>query len=271
MEAVAIMREQKISFLSIAVDRKPVGVLSERDVVRLACEHINSASLHIKDVMTSPVITVDETENILQVYDRLSSKKIRHLVVVDYEGLISGVVTLTNILGGLSIEYFIELKQVANIMTQQICTLNTNDSVQQALEIMATKRISCVVIVSRMKPVGIFTERDVTRLYGSGLNEKATVDSIMSSPVRTIDVTTFIPQANAIMRDEHLRHLVVVDNSGALVGLLSQSDIARRIEDHYVDYLRSLVLEKNQELQYEHARFDIIFKGNPNSTLSPTL
>jgi len=170
-DAVTLMQQHNISFLIIASNRKPLGVLSERDIVRLAREQVNPKQLQVKDVMTSPVITVGEATNIFQAYDTLNTKKIRHIVVVDQAGRITGVTTLSNILGGLSIEYFIELKQVSNIMSQNICTLNPGDSIQQAIELMTEKRISCVVVTTNQKPVGIITERDITRLFaGSQAN-----------------------------------------------------------------------------------------------------
>jgi len=267
-DAVALMRQHHISFLVVARKRKPLGVLTERDIVQLAREQVNPAQLHIRDVMTTPVITVDESTNIFQAYDMLNTKKIRHIVVVDKDGFIAGLATLTNILGGLSIEYFIELKQVSNIMSQNICTLSPHDRVQQALDLMAEKRISCVVITHNQQPVGIITERDITRLYNGVLVTEASIESIMTQPVRTIGVDVFIPQANAIMRDEKLRHLVIVDAAGNLTGLISQTDVARRIEEHYIGYLRTLVKQQDQKLQYEHARFSILFEQNPNAVVS---
>ncbi len=267
-QAVFTMQQRKISFLIIAESGKPLGVLSERDIVRLACQHTDPEQLQVQDVMTAPVITVTEDANIFQVYDLLNSKKIRHMVVVNDAGLITGLTTLTNILGGLSIEYFIELKQVANIMSKNICTLNPDDSIQHALEVMTEKRISCVIITDHNKPVGIITERDITRLYSTDILENTTLTNIMSHPVRTTDSGTFIPQANAIMQQEKLRHLIVVNADGSLAGLISQTDIARRIEEHYVGYLRSMVTRQDQDLQYEHARFSIFFVQNPNAVVS---
>jgi len=267
-EAVATMGRHKISFIIVAEGRKPLGVLSERDIVRLACGHIDPAEVQIKEVMTSPVITVTEDANIFQVYDLLNSKRIRHMVVVDSVGLIAGLATLTNILGGLSIEFFVELKQVATIMSQNISTLNMDDTVQQALELMTEKRISCIIITRNQHPVGIITERDITRLYGSDMLESAPVATVMASPVRTVDSSTFIPQANAIMRDEKLRHLVIVNADGSLAGLISQTDIARRIEEHYVDFLRTLIKEQEKKLLYEDERFSILFEHNPNAVVS---
>jgi len=76
-------------------------------------------------------------------------------------------------------------KQVSNIMSQNTCTLNPGDSIQQAIELMAEKRISCVVIATNGKPVGIITERDITRLFaGSQANYDASVESMMVQPVR---------------------------------------------------------------------------------------
>jgi len=82
-QAVTIMQQYRISFLIVAKNNRPMGVLSERDIVRLACQQVDPEQIQVKDVMTSPVITVAQDANIFQVYDLLSTKKIRHMVVVD--------------------------------------------------------------------------------------------------------------------------------------------------------------------------------------------
>jgi len=267
-QAVDIMDAHHISFLIVAENRQPLGVLTERDMVRLACEQVDPGQTLVCDVMTSPVISVTEDADIFQVYDLLSSKKIRHMVVLDDAGQIAGLATLTDILGGLSIEYFIELKQVDNIMTKNIQSLAPGDTIEQALDMMRSQRISCVVIVHEHKPVGIITERDVTHLLVQTIAMDATVESIMSHPVQSVSEDTFIPQANAIMRQKRCRHLVVVAEDGALLGLISQSDVARRIEEHYIGYLRGVVQQRDRQLHYEVERFSILFEHNPNAVVS---
>jgi len=267
-QAVITMQQHRISLLIIASGKQPLGILTERDIVRLALQHTDPRHTHVRDVMTSPVITVSENTNILQAYDTLNAHKIRHIVVTNQAGNMTGLVTLTNILGGLSIEYFIELKQVSNIMSHVLCTLPPQEKISRALEIMAERHISCIIITEADRPIGIITERDITRLFAAGIADDTQLAAIMTQPVRTISANTFIPQANAIMREEKLRHLVVIDSQGQLAGLISQSDIAHRIEEHYVTFLRTLVKQKEQQLQYESERFSILFAHNPNAVLN---
>ena len=266
--AIETMREHNISILVIARNEKPLGVLTERDVIRFACNHIAPERTLVEAVMTSPVFSVTEDTNIFQVYDELVRHRIRHIVVVDAAGRLAGLATLTNILGGMSIEYFIELKQVTSIMSRNISTLDPDDTVGLALELMSRRQISCVVVARENRPVGIITERDITWLYCTGVEENARLDTVMSKPVRTVAENTFIPEVNSIMREEKLRHLVVVDRFGLLAGVISQSDVARRIEDHYIAFLRSLIKQQREQIRYEHERFDMLFQQNPNAVIS---
>ncbi len=267
-EVIAIMRQQRISLMVIAEQHRPLGIITERDLVSLALRRQNPEKTAVSLVMTSPVVTVPKSMDLFTAYDRLVSHHIRHLVVADEAGLIAGVVTLTNILGGMNIEYFIELKQVSHVMARNIITLAPGDTLFQAMTLMVEKRISCIVIVEGAKPVGIVTERDITRMYGDGIAEQTRLHEVMTTPIRTLSDDTFIPEANAVMRGSGIRHLVVVDDAGALVGLISQTDIARRLEGHYVEFLRSLVAQQHEKIRDERERFATLFGKNPNAVIS---
>jgi len=266
-EALAVMDEKKISFLVILRDSKAVGVLTERDVVRLAAEHAMAGQMLLCKVMSSPVHTMCEDADIFEAYDALVAHQIRHLVVTDTHGKVAGLITQSNLLGNLGIEYFIELKHVSSIMTHILLTLTAEAPVQQALDIMAKERISCVIVVEDDKPVGILTERDVTRLCHAHMNVQTTVmRQVMTSPVKTMPEIAYVPEVNQFMQEKGLRHVVIVDNDGKLAGLISQSNLTRGLEEKYVSFLKRMLRTRNHAIQRGKAQHEALFELNPNAS-----
>jgi len=268
-EALTVMDERKISFLVLVKDDKPVGVLTERDVVRLAARHEAADQILLRTVMASPVHTVHENADIFEAYDLLTARKIRHLVVTDAAGDVTGLLTQSDLLGNLGIEYFIDLKHVSSIMTRALFTLTGNDPVQKALEMMERERISCVIVVEDGRPAGIWTERDVTHLCHEHMDAQTlTMREVMTSPIKTLPKTAYVPEVNDLMRENRLRHVVIVDQEGRLAGLISQSNLTRGLERRYISFLKRILSTRNETIQHNRKQQEALFELNPNVSFS---
>jgi len=264
-EALAIMDDRKISFLVIIKDDKPVGVLTERDVVRLAARHKVTDQTLLQAVMTSPVYTVHEDSDIFEAYDLLTSRQIRHLVVMDAEGEVAGLLTQSDLLDNLGIEYFIDLKHVSSIMTRRLFTLTGKDPVQKAFDMMERERISCVVVVEDGRPAGIWTERDVTHFCHAHMDARTTLmREVMTAPVKTMPETAYVPEVNHFMQENRLRHVVIVDHDGRLAGLISQSNLTKGLEGRYVSFLKRMLKTRNATIQHDRKQHEALFELNPN-------
>lgn len=99
-------------------------------------------------------------------------------------------------------------------------------------KLMVKSRAGSVVLVDGgNKPVGIVTERDLLKKV-SAVNKPAksiAAKSIMSSPVVTIKAFDSIETAAAVMAKNGIKRLVVVEEDGSLAGVLSATDIARKL------------------------------------------
>jgi len=92
-------------------------------------------------------------------------------------------------------------------------------------EIMGRADASCVVVTGGDgAPAGIVTERDIVRRAAFRADPETAVGDIMTSPVRTVRADDLLYQAVGAMRRFGLRHLPVVDATGALCGMLSLRD-----------------------------------------------
>ena len=105
-------------------------------------------------------------------------------------------------------------------------TIDYNDNVFKALEIMADADISAVMVTEDEKIVGIFTERDYSRKCElKGLSAKGTsVRDLMTEQMLTVTSETSMDQCMGLMKQYHIRHLPVVDNE-KMVGMVSMRDV----------------------------------------------
>jgi len=119
------------------------------------------------------------------------------------------------------------VKQLMNTKTDGTnYTVDYDDTVLKALEIMAKANVSAVMVTRNEKIVGIFTERDYSRKCEiKGLSAKDTpVSSLMTERMFTVTPDTSMDQCMGLMNQHHIRHLPVVEND-RLVGMVSMRDV----------------------------------------------
>jgi diguanylate cyclase (GGDEF)-like protein len=116
-------------------------------------------------------------------------------------------------------------------MQRNPVTVRATCSVAEAAREMASRRYSSLLVVNETGSiVGIVTERDAVRAIakagGSPLAERP-VQEIMSSPVRSVVASTPLKDAIAELQRLGIRRLLVVDDAGKNVGLVTQTDLLR--------------------------------------------
>ncbi len=126
------------------------------------------------------------------------------------------------------------MKAVAHILhaksTQAVYTIAPAASVLDAVKLMATQRVGALLVMEGDAVVGIVTERDYARkvvLMGRSSNQTPVRD-IMTSPVMYVRPDQTNEDCMALMTENRLRHLPVVDN-GKLIGLISIGDLVKDI------------------------------------------
>lgn len=102
-------------------------------------------------------------------------------------------------------------------------TMAPDDSVVHAARAMSERHVGAATVLEGKRVIGVVTERDVLQkvVAVGGDPEKTCVRDIMTSPVFSIGVNTSIAAAAALMRKHHIRHLVVLDEHDALVGMIA--------------------------------------------------
>ncbi len=124
----------------------------------------------------------------------------------------------------------ITIEQVLHRKGHDFFAISPAATAYEALELMAEKNIGALLVVEDGKLAGIFSERDYARkviLKGKS-SKSTTVGELMSRPAICAGPALVIRDCMALMTDNHIRHLPIVDN-GAIIGLVSLGDIVKMV------------------------------------------
>ena len=124
------------------------------------------------------------------------------------------------------------MKSIAQLLAHKpaVITVAPQDSVRQALEVLARHNIGAVPVTDGERLVGIFSERDYARKVAlKGLASTSTsVQEVMSTQVRCASLEDTVMGCMDLMTQKHIRHLPVLDNK-KLLGILSIGDLVKAV------------------------------------------
>jgi two-component system, sensor histidine kinase and response regulator len=105
-EAIACMVEFATDYLVITDHGKALGIITERDIPRLLRRHPEPHGLLLSAVMNAPVRGVSINSSVTTALEAMSRHHMRHMAVIDDEGLIQGVVSQRRLLEQLALHQF---------------------------------------------------------------------------------------------------------------------------------------------------------------------
>lgn len=256
-DAIATMSEQGISCIVISVGNRPLGIITERDVVHLLNGDTLDETMCVEQKMTPSPITISGGCDHREAYSLFVENKVRHLIVVDGDGCIIGVLTEADFITNLDIEYFLEFRGVATVMSSRVITLGRRARLAQAVRLMAEKSISCLVVEEGRRAVGLITERDIVRFARDRDEHLATpLEEVMSQPVQFIDWSASMHDAVNVMNERKIRRLIVSGGDGEVAGIVTRSDVVKGLQTRYITFLKEMIQEKEARLNETVRRLD---------------
>ena len=118
---------------------------------------------------------------------------------------------------------------VKDIMTKVIISVNTETTVFQVAKMMEQSGIGAVLVKKDGHLSGIITDRDyATKIMSHNLSSDTSVETVMSSPLVTINYDESIYAAAERMTSKKIRKLAVTDN-GSIIGLITSTDLVTQL------------------------------------------
>lgn len=123
-----------------------------------------------------------------------------------------------------------------------IHSVDPDISVTECVSQMNEQQIGAMLVMKEDRLLGIFTERDaITRVLGAGLEPSYTkVSAVMSNDPISITPSTTLDEAMAIVSNQRIRHLPVVQD-GQVLGMVSAGDLTHWLVEDRGGEVRELV------------------------------
>ena len=122
------------------------------------------------------------------------------------------------------------MKQILDSKGRAKWSVAPGNTVFEAIQFMADKRVGALLVLDGEKLVGIISERDYARevILKGRASKQTLVSEIMSSRVISVRSENQVRDSLALMTKHHIRHLPVVDN-GKVSGIVSIGDLVKDI------------------------------------------
>ena len=133
------------------------------------------------------------------------------------------------------------ITQLLHSKGNQIFSVEPTDSVLKAIEIMATRHVGALLVMSRDSLIGIISERDYARkvILKKRSSHDTPVGDIMTSPAVTVTPSDTVHHCMQLMTERRFRHLPVID-AGRVVGVLSIGDLVKAVIEEQSAHIEQL-------------------------------
>lgn len=249
----------RCSYALVMDQQALLGILTERDVVKLTAEGICFAETPVRQVMTSQVITLKASliSDAFTPLNLLRQHHIRHLPVINEQDEVCGVFTLAKLRQSIPASALLKGRQVHEVMATSVIQVALETPVIEVAKLMAFHRVSCIIIHASetSTPLGIITEYDIVQLQRLELNlEDLVAETVMSSPLVCLHPEELLWDVQEKMQQLHVRRLVVVDNRGTLVGLVTQTGILSVLDPKEMSSTIEILQQQVEKLKDERVK-----------------
>jgi len=103
-DAAKKMHKREISSIIVVDKNKPKGIITEKDITRIAADNITPSDINVEKIMTKKIISVRSKTPIMSACKLFSEKNIKKLPVIE-KGKVIGILCLSDMVKGLSGKY----------------------------------------------------------------------------------------------------------------------------------------------------------------------
>ncbi|MBW1743898.1 MAG: diguanylate cyclase [Deltaproteobacteria bacterium] len=258
-----LMQKNQKGVVVVLKGDKPVGILTERDVVRLLYEDADLGE-KVQRFSRKPLVEASGKRTIGYALSLMVENNIRRLVVVDSAEDFLGVVTQQELLSHLEEDFYRSTLRVEHIFDQlkDLVGVSKNDPVKAVLKKLVEHNISAVPILGNGVAIGIITEKDVLKLANDHTSLQAPASEHMSTPVIFANLATNLTDVVKTMNIKNIRRVVVEGPDGLAKGMITNRDIVRNLEGDYNEFLeRKLRYSKEVLNLLPEMLFEVIDTG----------
>ncbi len=242
-DAITTMHSNKNGCVVILDKTSPIGIFTESDILNLLKLDVDFNE-PIGNYAKKKVYTSNENRPVESAFDILDEHHIRRIILLNDEQKYTGIVLQEDLYEYIEDDVYkidLKVKDIIN-MKKSLVTLDTDSTVLNSLQLMQQYHIGSVVILDdSQKPTGIITEKDILNLTYLKINLNQPIVDHMISPVISVTSDTLVAQVIEIMKSKGIRRIIVLDDDGYLLAMLTNRDILKHIKGNYTKILQNKI------------------------------
>jgi len=233
-------------------------IITSKDLIRLKVEGVDFATPLVQ-IDLRPLPLLEKGSNVVNALNQDHAMD-EHICVCNEDGTLYGLVTNSDIVASVDPQVVLESLQIGTVFDKKYGykSFEYTTKMDQVLGYMKDAPIDCVIIQHDNKPVGIITSKDIIKFINNATCLTAEVGTVMSSPIETMPSSASISEALDFLKQRHYKRIVVVEETGAILGIVTQQDIISRtylkwsqlVNEHFLQFteLTQILEQKNQYL-----------------------
>ncbi len=237
-DALAVMNEHDIRDV-IVCDKAnhKIFLLTINDILRhyLIDGDLNHSLPEI-NIPNLPI--VNKGTSILDVLKNFSELD-EYIGIVDKKGELEGLISYTDIADGIEPRLILERITLGDLVKRHVPKHVVKGTSLHEVYKLFSAPSDAVIVIENNKPIGILTTKDSIRLISAGVANASLVDEHMISPVRTLSRNISISESLELIKNKRYKRLIVCDDEGYLLGVVSQQDLIALAYNRWSDLMKS--------------------------------
>jgi CBS domain-containing protein len=233
-DAIGLLLANDITGLPVVDDSRLVGIISEKDTLRLLC---NGESIEgtVGDYMTTKVQTFDEETDLSVICRCLMENNFRRVPILR-KGKLAAIITRADLIMANKDKFRPETMQedspvkekcvvAEDVMKSVLYIVRRTTSIYEAINILASRNLTALPVVDEfMVLLGIISEKDMLELLYDPQAQPGLVQEYMTEEVIGFAPGTPLNEICDCLVKNSFRRVPILDR-GKLVGVISRSDI----------------------------------------------
>ena len=239
-EILDSMIKNKTKHFVLLKDKKPVGIITERDILFLYANH---ADLNQKafEFANKKLITSKQNRQINYVLGLMLNHNIRRVLVLDKDDNYLGCIIQEKIIFQFEEDLFkknIKVKELIKNSSKAFYVKKESD-IQTAIDLMKNRNIGSVLIFNDEKPIGILTESDVIGLAQKHIDSTLNIEAFTHKNLISFDDEELLFDVVRKMKENDIRRAVIFNKERNEYFVITSKDILNNIKGNYNLFLES--------------------------------
>ena len=243
-DVVDTMSKNKFHHIVIVQDKKPVGILTESDIVKLFKEDVDFNLQAVKFATTS-LITLHNTRLAQHALSMMVDHSIRRIVVLNSKDEYSGCVEQENIIFRFEEELSetnVNIHQLLDASNKAVI-IDENSTLKQTLSVMIKKNLTSILVSRDDIPIGIVSESDILHLAQQHIEQNKSISEFIHTSIIKVNASTTITDVIHIMKENDIRRMVVYDDQFDEYHILNSKTLVSALKGNYTKFLESKLFD----------------------------